>query len=177
VRGALYPLVLLGLALVQPAAAQDARAAEREKLAQVVIEKARMSATMEQMGVQMLAGLEPIMRQGLVQSGVVPENLEKALVIFKQKMNAELGGPAFRDQLLSAAAKEYAREFDESELRALIAFFDSPSGRKMLDRQPVLMQRSMALGQRLGEEGGRRAGAATMEELRKQGLLPAGKGK
>jgi uncharacterized protein len=176
-RRVLYFFMMMAMALALPAGAQDASTAQREKLARLAIEKARVSATMEQVGVQMVAALDPLMRQDLIRAGVAQENLEKALGIYRRKMSEELAGPAFREQLIDATAKDYAREFDEAELRALIAFFDSPAGRKMIERQPQLMQRSMALGQRLGEERGRRAGEAAFKELRQLGLAPASKGK
>jgi hypothetical protein len=42
----------------------------------------------------------------------------------------------------------YAREFTEAELKQLTAFYKSPVGVKMSQKQPLILQTSMALGQK-----------------------------
>jgi uncharacterized protein len=44
-------------------------------------------------------------------------------------------------------ASVYAETFDEQELRDIIAFYQSPLGRKMLAKMPELMQRSTQISQ------------------------------
>jgi hypothetical protein len=44
-------------------------------------------------------------------------------------------------------AAVYAETFSEDELRGVIAFYESPLGKKLLDRMPELMQKSMQISQ------------------------------
>jgi hypothetical protein len=46
----------------------------------------------------------------------------------------------------------YAETFTEEEIDGMLAFYKSPAGRAMLEKMPVLMQRSMALSQRMMQE-------------------------
>lgn len=46
----------------------------------------------------------------------------------------------------------YMRTFTEAELRDLVAFYKTPTGRKSLETLPVLMQESARLGQELAEQ-------------------------
>lgn len=41
----------------------------------------------------------------------------------------------------------YAREFTEAELKQLLAFYKSPVGLKLLQKQPVITQMAMSIGQ------------------------------
>ena len=41
----------------------------------------------------------------------------------------------------------YAREFTEPEMKQLIAFYKTPLGIKLNQKQPMLMQKGMAMGQ------------------------------
>ncbi|PJJ48109.1 DUF2059 domain-containing protein [Hymenobacter chitinivorans] len=41
----------------------------------------------------------------------------------------------------------YATEFTEKDLRSLTAFYKSPTGQKLLDKQPELLRATMRLGQ------------------------------
>jgi hypothetical protein len=46
----------------------------------------------------------------------------------------------------------YAETFTEEEIDGMLAFYKSPAGRAMLEKMPVLMQRSMAITQRMMQE-------------------------
>ncbi len=43
----------------------------------------------------------------------------------------------------------YAETFTEEELKGLIEFYQSPAGRKFIEKQPELMRRSMEMNQRV----------------------------
>ena len=45
----------------------------------------------------------------------------------------------------------YSSAFTETEMREMIRFYRSPTGQKVLDQSPGLMQRSLAAGSKLGE--------------------------
>jgi uncharacterized protein len=54
------------------------------------------------------------------------------------------------DDLANTIATIYASNFTPQELRDLIAFYQTPTGKKLLERQNVIAQQSMAAGQELG---------------------------
>ena len=51
----------------------------------------------------------------------------------------------------------YAQHFTEQELKAIIQFYDSPVGKKMIAKQPEMMQQGQALGAAWGREIAMRA--------------------
>lgn len=48
----------------------------------------------------------------------------------------------------------YDRHFTTDELRQLIAFYQTPVGRKLLDKQPMILKESMMAGQQWGQKIG-----------------------
>jgi hypothetical protein len=69
---------------------------------------------------------------------------------------------ARRGELEEGYAALYDRHFSRAEIRELLAFYDTPIGRRFLEVQPVLMREGIALGQewgsRIGAEVGRTMG-------------------
>ena len=51
------------------------------------------------------------------------------------------------DLIKADMAKIYAAEFSEAEIKELTTFYQTPIGKKMIERQPILMQKGMMLGQ------------------------------
>lgn len=78
--------------------------------------------------------------------------------------------PAFYDSLVARSTREiddlldrlvpvYLEHFSASELRELIAFYESPLGRLLVSKQPLMQQRSALIGQAWGMELGVAIGA------------------
>lgn len=44
---------------------------------------------------------------------------------------------------LTEAAKLYASKFTEQEMRAILAFYKSPTGKKVIDEEPLVLQESV----------------------------------
>lgn len=59
----------------------------------------------------------------------------------------------------------YERHFTHEELKQLIAFYESPIGKKLIKVQPQIMMDSMAAG----EEWGKKLVQRAMEKLREEG--------
>jgi hypothetical protein len=70
---------------------------------------------------------------------------------------------ARRGELEDGYAALYDRHFSTAEIRQLLAFYDTPVGKRFLEVQPVLVREGIALGQewgsRIGAEVGRTLGA------------------
>ena len=87
--------------------------------------------------------------------------------------------PAFWDRFLEQARARrgeleegyvtlYDRHFTAAEIRDLLAFYDSPIGKRFLAEQPALMREGIAMGQ----EWGSRIGADVGRTLSAEGVQP-----
>jgi uncharacterized protein len=56
-------------------------------------------------------------------------------------------------EVLEQYARLYAGRFTESELRDLVVFYESPTGRRMAAEQPALIEGGEEIGRWLAEEG------------------------
>jgi|GEM_PF-524441 len=103
---------------------------------------------------------------------------------FSKAMTDKTSAVLFSDDLKVDIASVYAEVFSEDELRDVIAFYKSPLGKKLLDRMPELMQKSMQISQqrmqsvmpeleKLGEDYGPRIREAS--ESCKTDAAPAAK--
>jgi uncharacterized protein len=66
---------------------------------------------------------------------------------FTQALGDKLADALTSPEFKVDVASVYAETFDEQELRDIIAFYQSPLGRKMLAKMPELMQRSTQISQ------------------------------
>ncbi len=71
-----------------------------------------------------------------------------------------------RGEFVDSVVPLYSRTFTLAELNALLAFYRSPFGQRLLEVQPVIMQESMQLGQRWGA----RIGAEIGQQLAAEGV-------
>jgi hypothetical protein len=78
---------------------------------------------------------------------------------FQKKLSAK----DLQERLISI----YDRYFTKDDLKAALAFYQTPSGQKMLSEMPALVRDSMAAGQ----EWGRKTGEEAARELDQRGLL------
>jgi hypothetical protein len=81
------------------------------------------------------------------QTNVSPEATEKAKAM-RDKMFALIESEMSWDKMKAEYAKVYAEVFTPEEVRGLIAFYKSPSGQAFLDKQPLLMQKTMEMAQK-----------------------------
>jgi hypothetical protein len=66
---------------------------------------------------------------------------------FRERLNT--------DDLLYACIPVYDKYYTHDEIRQLIAFYETPLGRKVVEVTPPLTQETMAIGQKWGEKLGR----------------------
>ena len=60
------------------------------------------------------------------------------------------------DDLVALLVPIYQKHFSEEEIRETIRFYRSPTGRKVIQTLPMVMQESMAAGQQWGQKLARR---------------------
>jgi hypothetical protein len=63
----------------------------------------------------------------------------------------------------------YARHFSDDEVKQLIAFYDSPIGKKLVQEQPLIAKESFQAGQQWGQK----IGTKVMQGLKEKGYLGA----
>jgi hypothetical protein len=93
--------------------------------------------------------------------------LGKDLNEIATKMRADLQ-PRFAE-LIDAMAKLYADAFTEQEMKDILAFYQSPAGKKLLDQQPKLVDASMSFAQDWANKLSEEVTAKMREELIKRG--------
>ncbi|MGH6683221.1 MAG: DUF2059 domain-containing protein [Pseudolabrys sp.] len=93
--------------------------------------------------------------------------LAKDLNEIADKMREDLK-PRFVE-LTNEVAREYATNFTESELKAILAFYQSPAGKKLLERQPNVVDSSMKFAQDWANKLSDEVVPKMREELKKRG--------
>jgi hypothetical protein len=153
--------IALSLLSGRPAAAQsqppspDAMAAARELVA-----TSRAADHLKTLLPLIMQQLKPAIVQGRENVGrdydaVMPQLIEAMA--------------ARSDAFAEGVAAIYARTFTADELRQVTAFYRGPVGQKFLEKMPVIIQESMAMGQKLGQEIAAELRSRMIEELRKRG--------
>jgi len=65
----------------------------------------------------------------------------------------------------------YAKYFTQDDIRGMLAFYESPVGKKMIQTMPAVVQDSMAVGQRWGQTVMPRVIATLQQRLRAEGFI------
>jgi len=127
---------MLLLAICTMATAQTTGIADSAKHADIV--KMLRASGGAELGIQMMDNILPTFVQAFPQ---VPEQLWEEI---KQEFSA--------DALIDMIAPVYDKYYSHEEIQELIAFYESPIGKKLVERTPLVMQESMAVGQKWGYE-------------------------
>lgn len=126
--------------------------------------------------VLLVIGSPVIAQQNMLDSGTIKDDILELLAI----TNAEKLGDQMLEQIFNAyehmmpdvpvevwqkARKEmrsgdmleliipiYAKHFSREDIRGLITFYKSPTGKKFIDKQETIMKESMAIGMAWGQE-------------------------
>ncbi len=127
----------------KPAASETATDAETAALVKKVMEVSQVKSTMEK-------SIGTMIEQGKKAAG---PNADKLPPEFWPEVEKELRKqlPALLDTIVPL----YAKHFTKSDLNALIDFYTSPAGRKLAEKQPLILQESMMAGSAWGEKIGR----------------------
>lgn len=137
----------LGLALgsaAAPARADDARRLELAKrlVAQIHLVDAMKSA---------LPLMAAQMRKTLFAQGRTDGDTDDFVRLYEERVGADMGRYA------DAMAEAYAGLFTEDDLSDIIAFDDTPLGRRLIDAQPRVLQASAVATQVLAREAAEEA--------------------
>jgi hypothetical protein len=72
-------------------------------------------------------------------------------------------------ELTDQVAKNYATNFTEPELKAILAFYQSPVGKKLLDKQSTVVNQSMTFAQDWANKLSEQVIPKMRDELKKRG--------
>jgi Uncharacterized protein conserved in bacteria len=94
--------------------------------------------------------------------------LSKNLNEISEKLRTDLAPRLV--ELSDEVAKLYATNFTEPELKAILAFYQSPAGKKLLTQQPKVVDASMNFAQGWANKLSDEVIGKMREELKKRGL-------
>jgi uncharacterized protein len=139
-------LIAVTFAAANPAGAQTPPAAPAPETLAAARELIQVTHATDQFKV-ILPTLFQNLKAAIVQNRPEVEKAYDAMIpIFNQKAEQRL------DELTAAMATVYASNFTVDEIHDITAFFRSPTGQKFIQRQPSILQQSMAAGQQFGRE-------------------------
>ncbi|HEU5334424.1 MAG TPA: DUF2059 domain-containing protein [Terriglobales bacterium] len=88
---------------------------------------------------------------------------------FWEEFRAEFKRQASPDELMKAILPIYDKHFSHQEIRQLIAFYESPLGRKISTTLPEIQRESLEAGRIWGEQLGDRMNARLKQRLVEKG--------
>ncbi len=137
-------------------AAVAARADDQSRLqvARDVVKTAHMADTMRVLFPTLLNQMRPM----LVQQGASNATVDELFKRFGQRLDREI------DNFNDLSAQVYAREFSEDDLANLLKFYQSPTGQRLIGKQPVIAQAMAGVG----ADWGRNMAEQVIEEFRKE---------
>jgi len=100
----------------------------------------------DKLAVPVYAQVQQMFAQRFAQAKA-PEDKQALLESYQAKANAALDKAVSWDKLKPGMVKLYTDNFSESELKDLIAFYQSPLGKKVLEKMPTLSAQSAQMTQ------------------------------
>ena len=136
------------IAITIPAMAEDLNKADVAK--RVDIQRLMTLTGAGDMGIQTMKQMITIYKQN--NTGVP----DKFWDDFMAEVNAE--------ELVEMCVPSYEKHFTHDEIKGLIAFFETDLGKKMIEKQPLIMQECMEAGQKWGMKIGEQVAKKLKEE-------------
>jgi uncharacterized protein len=90
------------------------------------------------LGTQMMNQMLPAMQK------MIPDAPAAFWDTFKQEMDAK--------ELMAAIVPVYQKQLSEEDIQAILSFYSTPAGKKLISAQPAIMQESMIIGQQWGQK-------------------------
>lgn len=153
-------LLLLAVACVGARGQEAAGQADEEKRRDIkrLLTLTRGTELGEQIVRQSLDGL----RENL--AFLPEESRAKVMNIFEEEMLKEFSA----ERMIELVLPIYAKHLTSEDVKSLIVFYETPTGKKLLDAMPSITRESYEAG----SERGRQAGLRAMARVAQEGLLP-----
>ena len=152
-------LFFSGAVFLGPAAAQST-SPEALAAAKELVIAARSGDQLKTLLPMIMQQLKPVIVQGRAE---VERDYNKIMPVILEVFLQQSG------RMIDEIAVIYARNFTADEMRQVTAFYRTPVGQKFLEKLPLVMQESMAVGQKFGQQLVQDMRTRMMEELRKRG--------
>ena len=162
-RGAMVLALALSVAPT-PAMAQVAPATQPGSIttARAIVARLRIERTIDPMFQQIMPLMTSNVENAMLAASGTPDAIKAKLKTQdgRQQISAIIGEEfttAFRQHypdIAEGAAEEYSRLFSEAELKAILAFYTSPAGAKLIEALPQLQQVLSEQGRGVGREAG-----------------------
>lgn len=91
------------------------------------------------------------------------QNLKKAIPNAPESFWDEFMKEINPDELVNRVVPIYQKNLSEEDVKAAIKFYKTPAGKRLIEKQPIVVQESMMAGQQWGGEVAKRA----MEKAKK----------
>ncbi|MCR6664248.1 MAG: DUF2059 domain-containing protein [Luteimonas sp.] len=137
-------LLAIGLFTLPQASAQDAGAAKIDRLLEVVRAKDMTDGLLVQFG-----QMQQEMMAQAAAGHALDEERKARLDAIITKSDQQVREILAWESLLPLYRDIYTQTFSNEDIDAMLEFYSSPSGQRVLDRMPELMQNTMAAVQRL----------------------------
>jgi hypothetical protein len=129
-----YTVIVVSCFLIASGSrAQEAPSAKEQQVRELLV---LMRAG--DMGVQMIDGMIGNLKE------MLPDAPDEYWIKFRQKVKSS--------DLVDLLVPIYERNLDAADVEELIRFFRSATGQRFLEKQPVILEQSMAVGQKWGEQ-------------------------
>lgn len=156
--GLAFAALLLASAAAAPARAQEGAGEEKRRDVKRLLQLMNVGES----GVQVFEALLPEMRAlyATVMGSLPAAKRERAVAILEEEMRREATPERVVDELIPI----YERHLTGEEVKSLIAFYESPAGRKLISVQPQLIKESATIGDKLAGAAARRVVGRFREE-------------
>ena len=132
---------VLTIVLVQAVASARADDAGRLAVAREIVATTHSADKLRQLMPTFMQQIRPMLQQ----SGAGQKEIDEFLAETSKRFAAQTDG------FVDLAAQVYAREFSQDDLDALLAFYKTPAGQHLLDKQVPIAQGMVAVGQQWGQ--------------------------
>jgi hypothetical protein len=154
-KNTMWHKLLFGLALTVATCASHAEPAKEASVRQLI----RVTGAGE-MGKQMIDTMIPELRK------MLPQAPEAFWTEFTASVDV--------NELVNLIVPVYQKHYSEEDIQAALKFFESDAGKRMIQKQPQIMQESFVAGQQWGQLLAQRAIEKLNAQTEKEGKTPKG---
>lgn len=120
-----------------------ALADEKNELAREIIELTRVKQIIEQ-----LKGQVKQIEHQLLGQFEIPEGKKEIFVDYQNKLNDKVFEIMSYDEMEKEYLDLFTSTYTTAELKGLVAFYKSPVGKSMIEKQPQIIEKAMMMSQR-----------------------------
>jgi uncharacterized protein len=132
-------IVWIAFMLLAPAAAA---ADQKDDLAREILALTHVNQMMEQLKTQVLQ-----LQDQILSEMDIPEDKKEAAETFKRKIHEKIFEIMSPEQMRDEYIELYTSVYTLEELEGLVRFYKSAAGKSMIEKQPLVLKRSMEISQ------------------------------